>query len=182
MNMKKCVLLFVLFLKMISMAYSQIGHSVSIGPDLGIGANFGKASKLSLGASFNYTLHLSDKVGIRLHAGYNRFNANIPGDYVSFLPLRAGLQAFVYKDIFFVFAEGGVTTFNDSTPEDPLSKFSWAAGLGRNIPLDEKGKSFIQVSACFNFYKHRQYSNYTWFNLRAAYGLSWGKKKIQEKN
>jgi hypothetical protein len=180
--MQRNFLIFFLFVTIVNKSHSQISHSVSIGPDLGIGANFGKGSKLSPGGSFNYTLHLSDKFGIRLHAGYNKFNAKIKGDYVSFLPLRAGLQAFIYKDIFFVFAEGGVATFNDSTPEDPLSKFSWAAGLGRNIPLNEKGNQYIQTSACFNFFKHGQYLNYTWFNLRAAYGLSWGKKKNQEKN
>jgi hypothetical protein len=161
---------------------SQISHSLVLGPDLGIGANFGNSSKLSIGGGINYILHVSPKIGLRLNAGYNRFNGKFFDDYVSFLPIRAGVQSFIYQNVFFAFADGGVATYKSSNPEPSLTKFSWAAGLGLNKPLNEKGSQLIQTTAWFNFYKHSQYLNYTWFNIRVAYGFSIGGKNKIIKN
>jgi hypothetical protein len=153
---------------------SQVTHSITLGPDLGIGANFGKSSKASIGGTLEYVAKFSPVVGIRLSGGYNRFNGKFYDDHVSFLRARAGFQAHLYQDIFFVFAEGGIATFKSSNPDPALTKFSWAAGAGYRQPLN-KGQ-FLQFSAWFNYFRHNPNLTYTWFNFRAAYGLSFGKK------
>jgi hypothetical protein len=177
--MKKYFLLFINVL-IFRLTFSQLNHTISLGPDLGIAANFGKSSKLSLGGSVEYALNFAPKVGIRLHAGYNKFKGKIFDEYVSFLPVRAGVQGFIYQDIFFAFAEGGIATYKSSNPTPALTKFSWAAGLGYNQYIDQKRKQLIQTSVYFNYFKHNTYLNYTWFNIRVAYGLSFGRKQAKE--
>lgn len=160
----------------------QIKHSLTIGPNLGVGANFGKAAKLSLGGSLEYVIKFSDRLGARLYGGYNRFNdKNYPDAYVSFLPVRAGIQGFVYEDVLFVFADGGIANYKSSTDTKKTGP-SFGIGAGHRLPI---GKSqFVQTSAWFNYYRLEvpPFTNlkYTWFNFRVAYGFSFGKKNEPE--
>src|SRR5688572_23336030 len=83
-------------------SFSQTNHFISLGPSIGVGANFGKSSKASIGGSLDYVLKFSAIFGLKLSGGYNKFNGKYYDDYVSFLPVRAGLQAFLYEDLIFV--------------------------------------------------------------------------------
>jgi len=158
--------------------FSQVTHSISLGPDVGLGSNFGKSSKASLGGSIEYVAKLSDIFGIRLSAGYNKFKGKVYDDYVSFLPIRAGVQAFVFEDVIFFFIEGGVAKFKASTGTEKTGP-SFDIGAGYRVPLTYN--QFIQLSGYFNYYRYKGDPpggdlNYTWFNFRVAYGLSFGKK------
>jgi hypothetical protein len=179
LTMKKRFLFFFILTLFTKSIFSQVTHSISIGPDIGVGANFGKSSKASIGGSFEYAVHFSPQIGIRLSTGYNKFNGKYFDDYVSFYTIRGGLQSFIYQDIFFVFADAGTATYKSSNPDPALTKFSWATGAGYRQTLGQG--QFLQFSAKFNFFRHNPHLTYTWFNFRAAYGFSFGKKnKVKE--
>jgi hypothetical protein len=156
----------------------QVTHSVTLGPDLGLGANFGNSSKASLGGSIEYVAKLNSIIGIRLSGGYNKFKGKYYEDYVSFLPIRAGIQAFLYQDLLFAFMEGGIANYKASTGTEKTGpSFSIGAGYRQAIAENQ----FIQFSTYFNYNKYKGDPpggnlNYTWFNFRVAYGLSFGKK------
>jgi len=176
--MRKKIWMVICISCVINYLQGQVSHSLSIGPDIGLGSNFGKSSKASLGGSIEYVAKLSDIFGIRLSAGYNKFKGKVYDDYVSFLPVRAGVQAFVYEDLIFFFIEGGVAKFKASTGTEKTGP-SFDLGAGYRIPLTNN--QFIQLSAYFNYYRYKGDPpggdlNYTWFNFRVAYGLSFGKK------
>jgi hypothetical protein len=153
----------------------QVTHSISLGPNLGLGANFGNSAKASIGGNFEYVAKFSQVIGARVSIAYNKFRDKADEQrYVSFLPVRAGVQAFIYQDIFFVYAEGGIATYKSSNPDPALTKFSWSLGTGYRQPLAQN--QFLQFSAWFNYFKHNPNLTYTWFNFGVAYGLSFGKK------
>ncbi len=157
---------------------SQIVHSFTLGPTLGLGANFSKSSKASLGGSIDYVAKFSSVIGVRVSAGYNKFKGKVYDDYVSFLPIRGGVQAFLAEDLIFIYGEGGVAKFKASTGTEKTGP-SFSFGAGRRQPIGSN--HFIQLSVYFNYYKYKGDPpggdlNYTWFNFRAAYGLSFGKK------
>lgn len=154
--------------------YCQVTHSITLGPDVGVGANFGKSSKASIGGSMEYVAKFSS-LGIRIASGYNKFNGRVYDDYVSFFSIRGGLQAFFYQDIFFLYTEGGTSTYRSSNPDPALTKFSWAIGAGYRQTLTQN--QFLQFSSCFNHFRHNPNLTYTWFNFRVAYGFSFGQKK-----
>ena len=172
MSVVICVLFVINYLQ------GQVSHSLSIGPDLGLGANFGKSSKASIGGSIEYVAKFSDIFGIRLSSGYNKFKGKVYDDFVSFLPVRAGVQAFVYEDLIFVFTEAGIANYKASTGTEKTGP-SFDIGAGYRLPI--ANSQFVQLSAYFNFYRYKGDPpggdfNYTWFNFRVAYGLSFGKK------
>lgn len=169
----KPVLLIILISCSLS-AFGQVLHSISLGPNLGVGANFGKSSKASFGGSIEYVAKFSDMFAVRVSGAYNKFKGSYYDDYVSFLPIRAGGQAFIYQDIIFLYAEGGIATYKSSNPDPALTKFSWAVGTGYRQALTNS--QFLQFSAWFNYFKHNPHLNYTWFNFSVAYGLAFGKK------
>lgn len=154
-----------------------------MGPDLGLGANFGKSSKASIGGSLEYVAKLSDKIGLRLAGGYNKFKGSYYDDYVSFLPIRIGVQAFLYQDMIFSFAEAGMVNYKASTG---TKKTGPSFGLGAGYRQSIADNQFLQFSAIFNLYRFQRANsggdfNYTWFNFRVAYGISFGKKnKVKE--
>ena len=157
---------------------SQTTHSISIGPDLGLGANFGKSSKASIGGSLEYVTRFNDKIGIRLAGGYNKFKGSYYDDYVSFLPVRIGVHAFLSQDVIFSFAEAGIANYKASTG---TKKTGPSFGIGAGYRQAIADNQFIQFSAIFNLYRYKGNSpagsfNYTWFNFRVAYGFSFGKK------
>lgn len=177
------MLLFFCILLARDFLYSQVNHSISLGPDLGVGANFGKSSKASIGGSIEYVAKFSDKIGIRVSGGYNKFKGKYYDDYVSFLPIRAGVQAFLYEDLIYLYGEGGVTKFKASTGTEKTGP-SFSFGVGDRLPIG--ANQFIQLSVYFNYYKYKGDPpggdlNYTWFNFRAAYGFSLSRKSTVEK-
>jgi hypothetical protein len=176
MRKKMLVAIYILFVG--NYLQGQVLHSLSVGPDLGVGANFGKSSKASIGGSLDYVAKFSSVIGVRVSAGYNKFKGKVYDDYVSFLPIRAGVQAFLAEDLIFVYGEGGVAKFNASTGTEKTGP-SFSFGAGGRQPIGNN--QFVQFSVYFNYYKYKGDPpggdlNYTWFNFRVAYGLSFGKK------
>lgn len=159
---------------------AQITHSISIGPDLGLPAkSFGSESTLGIGVSLEYQAKFRAPIAIQVHVGYSHFsNKVLSNDKVSFLPVRIGLAGFVYKDLFFISADAGISHFSAST-ETRQTGFSLGMGPGCKFYLNAESKQFFQFSAYYNVHNYRQKSggnsynyNYTWFNVRAAYGFS----------
>lgn len=162
----------------------QTRHSVSLGPDLGIPTeSFGKVN-LGLGGSLEYNMVLKGKIGPQIHIGYQRFTSKVYSDHkVTFLPIRIGLIGFIYQDIFFVSADAGRSRYYSPTTDTEQNGFTFGIGAGSKLPLS--GGQFMQVSVYFNRHHFEgefpgQEYNYNWFNIRAAYGISWGKKTEKE--
>ena len=176
--MKRITPLILLLFLFTKSGISQGMHSITIGPDLGLGSNFGKTSKVSIGGSIEYVARLNEIFGIRLAGGYNRFNGKTYDGYVSFLPLRTGLQYFLYRDIFYMHTDIGIARYSASSGTKKTGPYlAIGAGFRQSLLNDQ----FIQFSSYFNFYKLSvdppgDDLNYTWFNLRVAYGFSFGKK------
>ncbi len=161
---------------------AQVIHSINFGPDIGVGANFGKSANASFGGSLEYTAKFSPVVSARFATGYNKFNAKSGSGFISFLPIRAGIQTFIFEQSIFIYGEGGIVEFKGGTGTNTNGP-SFGLGGGYRQPLD-KGQ-YIQFSAYFNFFRlkvdvTREELNYTWFNFRGAYGFSWGRKKTSK--
>ncbi len=163
------LILFCLFLQKKIHAQS----SIFLGPQLGLASNFSRSSNIGFGASVEYINRFSQQIGFRGTVGYNYFKGKYFNNHVSFLPVRIGLQSFLSTNVF-VLADAGIVAYNDNN-NDSKTGFSYSVGAGYNIPLDTK--KFVQLSANYNFFRYASYLNYTWFNFRAAYSLSWGKRK-----
>jgi len=159
---------------------SQITHTISFGPDLGLPSkNFGSETSLGIGGSLEYQFKFNAPVGLQLHAGYNHFPSKLTSnDNINFFPLRAGIVGFVYHDIMFISADFGISYFDEPGVEDyTKSGFSYGVGAGYKIYVNPDKKQFLQLTAYYNSHKYKddrwgQNYNYTWFNIRAAYGFS----------
>ena len=160
----------------ISTTFSQ--NSMSIGPDVGFSSNFSKSSKAGIGGSAEYANKFSKNIGARIYVGYHYFKGKFFDSHVSFLPARAGLQAYL-ADLLFVYGEAGIVGYDDSNNTNE-SGFSYALGAGYKIPPG-LGKQFMQISAYYNFFRFNRDVTYTWFNIRIAYGLDFGRKYSGEK-
>ncbi len=165
-------------------SFSQLSHSLSLGPDLGIPTeSFGKAN-LGFGGSLEYNMIFSEKIGPQFHIAYQSFTNKIYSDQkVTFLPIRLGIVGFLYQDLIFVSADAGVSHYYSPSTGTKQNGFSFGAGAGYRLPLSSG--QFIQASAYYNLHHFKgQYAsdgyNYNWFNIRAAYGISWGKKIRKE--
>jgi hypothetical protein len=116
-----------------------------------------------------------------MHAGYISFTSKYDADSkITFLPIRLGLQAFVYEDLIFVFADAGTSHYYSPTSGTNQNGFTFGAGFGYRY-LISSGQ-FLQLSGYYNLHNFKrketnQDYNYNWFSIRAAYGLSWGKGK-----
>ena len=175
--------LFLILIFLSNSLFGQITHSINIGPDLGIpGKNISKVSSLGFGGSFEYVYKFSPKIGARLYTGFSRFNGKTYDGFVAFWPIRAGIQAFIYEDVIFIYADGGISNYSASTGTKQTGpSFGFGAGYRQFLSKHQ----FIQVSAYFNYHKFKkalfsQNYNYTWINFRVAYGLNWGRKSIQK--
>jgi hypothetical protein len=178
--MKYALLILVTFFW--SKLFSQVNHSISLGPDLGIPSkNFGTRAQIAVGGSFNYEAKFQIPVGIRFHIGYIKFSdEGITNSWVSFLPIRGGLAGYIYEDLIFVFVEAGVSRYRASTTTKQ-NGFSFGGGVGYKLYFNLDKKQFVQVSASYNLHNFKtgqfgQDYNYTWFSIGAAYGISLGKK------
>lgn len=163
-----------MFISAISRA--QITHQISLGPDLGIpGKQLGTAS-VSLGGSIEYQLKFKAPIGIQIKAGYNKFGNDDIG-IVRLFPVRAGLVGYLYQDIIFAFADAGMSHYYSPTTGTKQDGFSFGIGAGYKLKIYPN--QFLQVSAYYNSH-HFDHDggeyNITWFNIRAAYGLNFGKR------
>jgi hypothetical protein len=162
---------------------SQILQSISLGYDLGIPSkNFATSSKLATGGSLQYQAKFNGPLGVQVHIGYSHFtNKAVSDEYVDFLPVRIGFIYFLYQDIIFVSADGGVSRYSASSGTKQ-NGFTFGFGPGYKLYFNPTSKQFVQFSAYYNL--HHFYSkytggyNYTWFNIRAAYGISFSKRHI----
>jgi hypothetical protein len=153
--------------------------SISVGPQLGFASNFSSSAKVGIGGSIEYTMQLSERLGARFYGGYDRFKGKyFADDIVSFLPVRAGLQGFIFEDIFSVYGEAGIAAFHAKSSGSQNTNFSFALGAAYRLPLNQQ---FVQVSGYYNFYRYSEHLDYTWYNLRIAFGLNLGHKKALEK-
>lgn len=181
--MKHCIFILLFSIGVVINCYSQASHSLHIGPHLGIPSNnLGNAS-LGFGGSVEYNLKFRGPIGGQFHLGYSRFsNKSISDQEVTFLPIRIGAIAYIYEEIFFINADAGISRYSSKSTGTKQSGFTLGIGTGYRQPLT--GGQFVQFSAYFNLHHFegatgaRGY-NYSWFNIRAAYGLSWGRKKLK---
>jgi hypothetical protein len=161
---------------------AQSFHAISLGPDICFTSkNFG-AIKTGIGASIDYQMKFKSPLGIQLHVGYNHFNnKEVANDIVNLTPVRAGIVYFLYQDAIFIFVDAGVSHYSASNGTKQ-NGFSFGFGPGYKLYFSSTTKQFVQFSAYYNL--HHFYSkytggyNYTWFNIRAAYGISFGKRHI----
>lgn len=162
----------------------QFTHLIGLGPELGLpGKNFGE-SNLGVGGSLQYQLKLNAPVGIQVHVGYVNFVSKTEffSDMkykISFLPVRAGILGFIYKDIIFVSADAGISKYHANTGTDQTG-FSFGFGGGYKYIIAKK--HFAQLSVLYNSHNFQdkqigQNFNYNWFSLRLAYGMQWSKQK-----
>jgi len=178
-SMKKQLILFVILWKNCVIT-AQIVHSITLGPDLGIPAkNFGSEATLGIGGSLEYQAKFSKRIGAQFHIGYSHFsNKVLSDDEVNFLPVRIGIVGFFYKESLFVSADAGISHYSASVGPSQTG-FSFGIGPGYKFYFSHESKQFAQVSMYYNLHNYKEESggnsynyNYTWFNIRAAYGFS----------
>lgn len=163
---------------------SQNNHSLSIGSDLSIPSKntLGRNTSVSLGGSIQYQLKFNAPIGLQAHIGYNHFTDGLGGK-VNFLPIRGGIVGFIYKDLIYLYADAGISRYHSPTTTTTQNGFSFGSGGGYKLMFNNK--QILQISAYFNLHNFRndifgQNYNYEWFNIRAAYGFSFGKGKQKE--
>jgi opacity protein-like surface antigen len=169
--MKKSAFTFFVTLLLSSCLSAQ--QAISFGPQIGLASNFSSSAKMGIGGSVEYDNRIGEHFGIRGSAGYTYFKGKYFDDHVSFIPVRAGVQGYLAPEVF-IAGEAGVAIYGDSNKESKTG-FSIGLGAGYRIPLSST--QFVQLSGSYNYFKHSSFLNYTWFNFRAAFGLSWGKTK-----
>jgi hypothetical protein len=167
------------------LSYGQASQSLSIGPDFGFPTNTFGDAKTGLGGSLEYNIKITGPLGAQFHIGYQSFTSKSNSSQeVTFLPIRLGLIAFVYQDLIFVSADAGTSHYYSPSTGTKQDGFTFGAGAGYRILINKN--QFVQVSGYYNRHHFKktqpflQEYNYNWFNLRAAYGLSWGKKIRKE--
>lgn len=181
MSMKRKLLLSLLLVSSTHL-FAQIAQSLSLGPELALPTkSFGK-SNTGWGGSLQYQVKFKGPIGAQLHVGYNQFsNSVLNRSTVSFLPVRAGVVGYVFKDLAFVYADAGISRYSASSSGTKQGDFTWGAGAGYRVLIS--GKQFAQLSVHYNSHRfnrrHTQSSdydfNYNWMSIRLAYGISWGK-------
>lgn len=176
--MQRFFFVFFLFSFCVTAVSGQLKHSLNLGPDIGIPTTaFAKSTSLSFGGSIEYHLKFKAPIGLQARFGYNPFKDG-NNDEVRFTPLRVGLVGYIFQDLLFVNADAGISQYYSPTTDTKKSGFSFGAGVGYRFPVSSN--KFVQLSAYYNLhnYKDKMYGqnfNYSWFNLRAAFGISFGK-------
>jgi hypothetical protein len=157
----------------------QTMQTISIGGDLSVPSSSLKSSSPSFGGSLQYLFKFNAPVGLQFHVGYNHFKDALGGK-VNFLPVRAGVVSYLYEDLLYVYADAGISHYQSPTTTTKQDGFSFGIGAGFRQELSRN--NFLQFSAYYNLHNFKlpatgQNYNYTWFNVRAAYGFSFGRKK-----
>ena len=133
-----------------SVLFGQPINSLSIGPDLALPANnFGANATLGIGGSLEYQAISRGRIAAHVHAGYVHFsNKVVLEENISFVPIRIGIAALVYKDVFFVSGDVGVSYASSSTGTKQLG-FSVGVGPGYKFYLNAGKKQFLQFSTYY---------------------------------
>ena len=168
--MKALFVSFLLFQALLTFAQS----SISVGPELGVPANFSKSTSVGFGGSLDLAYNIAPSFGPRISLGYNRFKGRyLEDDVISFVPIRVGIQG-ILADAIILYGEAGTAFYHANRNGTNEKNFSYALGAGYMIPLGHK--EFLQVSGSYNFFRYNEYLTYTWFNFRVAYGLNFRKQ------
>jgi hypothetical protein len=162
--------------------YSSVGQrsGISIGPTLSLDDNsLDQHGRKGLGASLEFYYKLYAHGGLRFYSGYDRFNTpKITGDEVSFIGVRAGYQHFLAKDHFILWGDAGIAELAYPA-HSSYAAFSFSSGGGYNFLL--RNKRYVQVQAYYTFIDNTSPyfldSYYSWFTVRAAYGIGFGRKR-----
>ena len=182
--MKKKVFAFILLLACMK-GYAQ--HSINLGLSYGQRINYRRpAAFISVsGISVEYAALLFPKTDFRLSAGIEGTQPQLfdeRGNYLAYddylvVPLRAGLQQYVYADQAFVFAETGVGIgffpFDYTSQTD--TRVGWSYALGGSYRFAFNDRKYLQTSLTFSSNPYADFK-FSWITLRAAYGLKWGNK------
>ena len=161
-------------------AFSQ--QSINLGITYGQRLNYRETVfRRVVGTSLEYTLPLLKEADIRVSAGIEgtslllHENGRRRDNYVA-IPVRIGIQPYIYKDKAFLFAESGLTikSFNYERPTevDRRVGLSYALGGGYRLPIKEH--QYIQASLSYNYHPFNKLYKFSWINLRMAYGLKRG--------
>jgi hypothetical protein len=183
------LLVFIQLLSFMTTAQSTINLGISYGR----GFSYTKYSPFTRasGISAEFSTNLQKQAAIRFSAaceGAGPINYreqgllsafNSYGTYVV-IPLRAGLQRFIYNEEAFVFAEigAGIGFFpQDNTGEtNTRVNPSYALGAGYRYHFNER--RYLQGSLSYNRnpYKSSLPFSLSWMLFKVAYGIQWGNK------
>lgn len=161
---------------------SQAQKSFNLGLSLGKRLNQTIAGmNRVLGASAEYTVPLSASTHIRIMTGLEGTQPGIYIDSVRWagrtddfwvVPVRIGVQQFLYEDRFFIFAEPGIAIGFFPFFEGSKTKInlSYAFGGAYRVPL--KKNKYIQTGLSFNRNHYNEQIRFSWVSLRVAYGIN----------
>jgi hypothetical protein len=171
-------------------------QTISIGMNAGVrGERYDTRGRLGLGGSVEYVNHLTKLGGVRVYVGYDWFKNRLPKNIdeftlrdslarfpfaahdLSFIPLRIGYQQFVFKDAAFVYAEAGISRYQTEYKwyEQKKNLFTYALGAGYRLSFQDQ--RHVQLSIYYNYYGMSEYIKHNYLNIRAAYGLTFRKRK-----
>lgn len=182
--MRHLIFIYLIFLSVTS--FSQLTHSLSLGPELAIPGKNMSGANIGFGGSLQYQLKFSEKIGIQLHGGYNQFTGKSSSSgKIDFLSARVGLVGYLYEDVIFVSADAGVSRFHANTTGTKKNGFSLGIGGGYRFLIGPTQFAQLSVSYIPNSFRYSQsgqsYTNkYDWFGIRAAVGLNFGKRRSTE--
>ena len=168
--------------------------SVNLGFSYGRGFSYTRYSPFSRasGISAEFSTSLQNETAIRFSAACEAVGPinyreqgllsafNSYGTYVV-IPLRAGLQRFIYNEDAFVFAEvgAGIGFFpQDNTGEtNTRVNLSYALGGGYRYHFNEH--KYLQGSLSYNRnpYKNSLPFSLSWILFKVAYGINWDRKQ-----
>lgn len=173
---------FFVFMCVHTLIYAQKRNFISMGPDISLPSTNLKGTSVSIGGSFQYQIKFNAPVALQLHAGYSHFKDGFGGK-VNFLPIRAGVVGYLYQDILYVYTDAGISHYQSPTTTTKQNGFSFGFGGGYRQKLGVS--QFLQFSTYYNLHNFKlaatsQNYNYTWFNIRAAYGFSFGRKSKKD--
>ena|SRR5687767_8923160 len=181
-NSMKQIIIALLFIFASVQAFSQ--RSINFGIIYGQRLNYRTPPFNSVtGISVEYKLSMETKIEFRLSAGIEGTSPTVSNGVDSYkddfvvIPIRVGIQPYIYEDKGFLFVESGLLTIK-TFPFDELGRdnlrlgFSLALGVGYRFPLNQR--KYIQTSLSYNYIPNSNFYNFSWINIRLAYGLKWG--------
>lgn len=164
------VLLFALALFSLNTAQAQGTTKYNQGFRLGFGLNTGYATenpyKLALGADSRLQYDLTKRYSITLTTGFNNiFVSKNDGDDLGFIPVKAGLKAFIWDDQFYLTGEAGAAFAVTNNYND--TSLLLAPGIGY-------ANKYIDISA-----RYEHYSDFPTINNDGSTGKGFGQIAIR---
>ena len=157
--------LFFIAIYLFSFFFSQSQTSINIGPYISLGSQTREDDGAGVGISAEAAKNLFQKGAVRLYSGYTQFPKDI-GGRVRFIPVRAGYQQELFKNVF-AFADAGTGTL--FYPSFHYTRLSYDIGATYRIQLL---KNFFQLSIAYNHTKDNSESYFGWVDYRIAYGFN----------